>query len=698
MERIIWIDDIDNCITIDINCDKAMPEIRKLSELHTMLRDGSLELVHKDPYNIYFIDDELSEAEIETRDRRWSTIEDLISLEPEIYYRETIWKMIEKYAGDYPKASVHRNLRLYWQRGNTKNSLVPDYRFSGGRGVRKQLGNKKTGRPKKFNVENEGINVTEEVEYYFKKGIKRFKESDRVNVKDIYLMILNEYFVEGSYYESEEEKVRLKQNIPSLRQFRYWYNRNSNLSSEVKSINRKGRRKHNLTDRPVLGSSDLYISAPGLKYQIDSTIGNFYLVSEKNPDVIIGRPTIYFVRDVFSRMITGIYVGFQNASWIAACMAVLNTVTNKVDYCKRYGIEINESDWPVYQLPEALFADRAEFKGYKAEQLTDAFGIRIENAPSYRADYKGIVEQAFNMTDNKLKRYLPGSVPKEGLVRGERDYRLDARLTLHSFTQALIKTVLFFNNSKWLKDYNRDEGMIYDNVPLIPLEMWNWGIKNRAGRLKVYPEAFVKLNLLPRYNGSITKNGIRFKKRVYYSCLKAENEGWFQDAALNGRWKVNLAYDPRDTTEVYLMNEDGTYEVCYLLKEYSPYSGMQIDEFSAIRDRQEEDYKTYKHKEYEKEIDLSNSHREISKESQKRHKEGTNHPIKSQKLKNIRENRRKEQEDNNDNEVIKLDKTREPGVSNTKVKDIHNKKQSIEEGNLEMDYFIQFQNKEIKNE
>lgn len=697
VERIIWIDDKDNCITIDINYNKAMPEFRKVSELNTMLDDGSIDFVYKDPYNIYFIDSELSEAEVKTRDRRWNMIKDLVSLEPEIYERKNIWKMIERYAENFPKVSVHRNLRVFWQRGSVKNSLVPDYRFSGGRGIRKKLGSQKTGRPKKYNTDNQGINVTEEIEYFFEKGIKKFKESNKLNIRDVYLMILNEYFVNNFYYENGEKKTKLKHNIPSLRQFRYWYNKNSNLNSKTKSINRKGRRKHNLTDRPTLESSDLYISAPGLKYEIDSTIGNFYLVSEKNPDVVIGRPTVYFVRDVFSRMITGMYVGFQNASWIAASMALLNTVSNKVDYCKQYGIEINESDWPIYQLPEALLADRAEYKGHKADQLVGAFGIRIENAPSYRADYKGIIEQAFNMIDNKLKRHLPGSVPKEGLERGEGDYRLDARLTLRSFTQALIKTVLFFNNSKWLKDYNRDEGMIYDNVPLIPLEMWNWGIKNRAGSLKVYSEDYVKLNLLPRYYGSITKNGIRFKKKIYYSCLKAEKEGWFQDAVLNGSWKVNLAYDPRDTTNIYLINEDGTYEICYLLEKYSPYGGMQMDELVAIRDRQEEDYNTYKHTEAEKEVDLSNFHRKISKESQKRYKEETNNPIKSEKINNIRDNRKRERESNKSKETIILG-TLDDNIEEIKSRDVHSENRSVEESNPELEALLRTQREALKNE
>lgn len=50
---------------------------------------------------------------------------------------------------------------------------------------------------------------------------------------------------------------------------------------------------------------------PGSRYQIDATIGDVYLVSEYNRNQIIARPIIYVVIDVFSRMITGVYVGLE---------------------------------------------------------------------------------------------------------------------------------------------------------------------------------------------------------------------------------------------------------------------------------------------------------------------------------------------------------------------------------------------------
>ena len=61
---------------------------------------------------------------------------------------------------------------------------------------------------------------------------------------------------------------------------------------------------------------------PGARYEIDATIADLYLVAEDDPALIIGRPVLYFVKDVFSRMVVGMYVGLENPSWVAAMVAL----------------------------------------------------------------------------------------------------------------------------------------------------------------------------------------------------------------------------------------------------------------------------------------------------------------------------------------------------------------------------------------
>ncbi|WP_164907502.1 hypothetical protein [Clostridium septicum] len=43
-------------------------------------------------------------------------------------------------------------------------------------------------------------------------------------------------------------------------------------------------------------------------------------------------------------------------------MALASVVKDKVELCKEYGVEINEEEWPVRNLPDNIIADRGKWK------------------------------------------------------------------------------------------------------------------------------------------------------------------------------------------------------------------------------------------------------------------------------------------------------------------------------------------------
>ncbi len=139
-------------------------------------------------------------------------------------------------------------------------------------------------------------------------------------------------------------------------------------------------------------------------------------MSSFDRNLIIGRPVVYGVIDVYSRLMTGIYVGLEGPSWVGAMMALDNMVKNKVDFCTQYDITIDESQWPAHHLPEIIIADRGEFEGYSVENLINNFNIKIENISLYRGDLKGIIERQFRTINGKIKRKAPGAILLQGGV------------------------------------------------------------------------------------------------------------------------------------------------------------------------------------------------------------------------------------------------------------------------------------------
>lgn len=588
-ERILWMDEGRNIVfVIDVNADNAMPEIRKLTDLELALETELAEKLGHDPFMKAIPEDVIMEKYKMFRNSILGMLSPAISLknEPAIYFRENRGTIVKEIARqmNISSVTVYKHLRRYWQRGKNINALLPDFLNCGGKGKFRVWGEKKTGRPRNYpEINGEGINITSQVKKVFEMSVSRFYHTNRENTfSAAYELMLKEFFtITHQNSTGELVPVLLPLNsIPTIRQFRYWYEKERNIKKMIQS--RKGAKKFELNHRAILGKSDYGITGPGSKYQIDATVGDVYLVSRFNRSWIIGRPVIYFVIDIFSRMIAGMYVGLEGPSWVGAMMALANAMTDKVKFCREYDMEITDDDWSCHHVPEAILADRGELEGRNIETLINSLNVRVENNPPYRADWKAIVEQYFKTVKMKVKPFLPGFVITDSKERGGRDYRLDAKIDIYQFTKIIIKCVLVHNNEHRLDAYGLDEDMIADNLNPIPKEIWDWGIGNRSGRLRTFPEDIIKLNLMPSEKATVTAKGIKFRN-MYYCCHKALKDSWFENARNKGSWKVDIAFDPRNMSKIYLRGEGGqSYEECSLLSWQERFMNKSMDEINYL--------------------------------------------------------------------------------------------------------------------
>ncbi|MDU9020803.1 MAG: Mu transposase C-terminal domain-containing protein [Acinetobacter baumannii] len=309
-------------------------------------------------------------------------------------------------------------------------------------------------------------------------------------------------------------------------------------------------------------TSNAQALGPGARYEIDATIADIYLVSNSNPESIVGRPTIYFVIDVFSRLVAGFYIGFESPSYLAAIQALNIAMTDKVKYCAEYGISIQQEDWPSVGLPDALLADRGELLGYQIEALEKTFAVRLENAPARRGDAKGIVEQAFNTYQAYFKKEGKGKGVVEGTTvkkTGGNDYRQDATLNIHQFTEIILACIISHNQFHVLKTYDREPDMPND-LPTIPLHLWNWGIQNRTGKLRSVPEEALRIALLPRTKITISDLGIK-AFGLYYLAKEVLDLGWLHRKTGSSRpQNLEAAYDPYSMNKIYIFPKDNSLE------------------------------------------------------------------------------------------------------------------------------------------
>ncbi|MEQ1528505.1 MAG: transposase [Methylococcales bacterium] len=487
-----------------------------------------------------------------------------------------IAKVIEEYSTT--KQTVYRLLRRYWQRGQTVNALLPDYKNSGGKGKSRNAKDKKLGRPR-INKPGIGAVIDANIARLFRIAIEKHMLTDKGNS----LQYAHRQFtaIYETYYPQipEEEK-------PSFWQLEHFYKREYHQVETIKK--RSSKIEYQKDIRPLFGTVNTSVLGPGSRFEIDATIADIYLVSNSERQNIVGRPVVYMVIDVFSRMVAGVYVGMENPSYATAMLALINALTNKVNFCKAYGLEISFEDWPVAGLPDAILADRGELIGHQIESLERTFSVRIENTPPYRGDAKGVVERYFRTVQAVFKPHAPGVVTETIIrKRGGKDYRLDAKLTIDAFTGIILNAVLFHNRHHTLEDYDRDIDMPTD-LPMTPLSLWNWGLQNRTGKLRSASVDAITVALLPRIKATLSELGISVFG-VFYTCREIVEKGWLhRSKEISRPQNLKAAYDPRSADHIYLFpnSNSSEYWLCTLTQKSREFSGCSFWDVWQIKSEQ----------------------------------------------------------------------------------------------------------------
>jgi hypothetical protein len=584
LERVLWIDIGGNGLyAIDIASNTALPRFWDAAYLDLALSEGRLTVEPSDPTMRLLAEDTLPARQRERRDSAWAIIRPLVLDQPKIFTADQRGLLVRQVMHErcVTKQTVYRLLRRYWQRGMTPNALLPDYYRSGAVGQERPMTGKKRGRPRIYG-EVPGINVDAETRKRFKSIITlEFARNRKLDMATAYRALLDRYYsVSEVCEETGQQRVMRLLDCPSMMQFRYWSERDNDVF-HIERI-RRTPRVYDKDMRAILGTSSSEVIGPGSRYQIDATIADVYLVSRYDRSKIVGRPVLYVLVDVFSRMVVGVHVGFEGPSWMGAMMALANTAANKVEYCHQYGLEIQPQDWPCQALPEVLLSDRGETAGRAIETLISRFNVHVETAAPFRADWKGIVEQQFRLLQAPFAPYVPGYIQTDYRERGGEDYRLDATLDIDQFTYIILSCVLNSNNLRGMKQYHRDPDMVADGVKAIPADLWEWGIQRRSGRLKHYPHDLVKLSLLPSGEARVTASGVNFYG-CFYSCSKALKDHWFERARQRGTWVVHISYDPRCMDTIYLHDTRESFIVCNLTDRSQDFRAMSLWEIDQIR-------------------------------------------------------------------------------------------------------------------
>lgn len=517
----------------------------------------SLELKLSDPMRREVVSERTSD--IEYRDNIITIMKEIVDKnEPAIYFKSMRYRYVQEWReknkdkeGNYKLgvSTLYGYIDKYLAGGRQIDLFTPEYGNCGLRGKEKNCGKEKLGRPKsESNTELDFI-MNEDAKEIIRKAYKAYV--NRFGLRGAYDNMLTEHYLKN--------KVK-----PSYSQFCYWGEKLNNSIDIKKDAN--GKIIYDKDMRPLKATVRQDTFGPGSEFMMDSTKDNTYAVSLRFQHKYLGRCTLYLTCDVFSGMVTGFYVTPDNASYYNAALTLYNTGINKVEVFKELGLDfLTYEDWPCDYMPFRILGDRGpEFISYMSESIPKNLEIELNNTPPYRPELKSIVERSIRSLLSNIEGQLYGAgLIRKGPKRITKDSKKEAILNYKDISKIIVLEILKHNNTKPIDGYKRTPEMIEDNVPTIPIHLWNWGISKGLGSLRRFCKQELWIKLLPTEKDvTFNREGYLFKGDRWINC---DPEGeLLREKLVASKSKgdtVTVSYNPTDIKETYLVYDKKFYRI-----------------------------------------------------------------------------------------------------------------------------------------
>lgn len=411
-------------------------------------------------------------------------------------------------------------IRLFFQSGLQFEALV-DKRYLGNSKGQQFDYKVKTGRPSEV-IGNQGVPLNSELRGIFDEGIAVYKKGRSKSISNVFTFILSKYFRSTFVVDGKTQVALLPEvELPTIKQF---YNHvRKNVSKEERDRIKTSIMEQRNNKRISSGTATFDVLGPGYLLELDETEADCYLVASFDREKVISRAIVYIAVDVYSRMIVGVHVGFDNNSYIGFSNLMMSIIDNKKELCNRYNLEVNPGDsvecysiediFPSDFCPANIRTDHgSEYISKAFEDFCNSFAINTSLPSVGMGSLKGTVESIFN----ELNAYVNNCCEKNGQVtkRHDSDHRKRAVLTIEEYTKMVLAFVLI-HNQKCFPAFPLTKDMIDAGVPPIPVCIWKYGLANTVRPRPIMSKLKYLYALMKKGKARLTKSGICFKGLTY---------------------------------------------------------------------------------------------------------------------------------------------------------------------------------------
>lgn len=477
---------------------------------------------------------------------------------------------------------------------------------------------KKTGHPT-MNALGKGVPLTDEIRTYFDEAIKDFLIGRAKTKKDAYMTMIEKHFINEEETPTGIRVSVLPDNLrPTLKQFLN-YTRVRVPQEEIDKAKTSAREQRN-NKRLLLSDNLQGVMGPGDLWEVDECEIDLSLVSVENPSVTVGRPIVYVMIDVYTRMIVAYSVAFDNNSVLGITNCFLTLLDDKQELCNRFGIQIGANEWPSKILPLRLRSDYgAEYISHAMDTICCKLGVAKELVSPATGSLKGQVEQLFHQIHAAQNSLLEG----KGLIekRYDSNHHQEATLNIQEF-EAVLLTYIVGHNRKYMEKYPLTKDMRQQNVEPCPIDLWKYGVSLNGSPRPITNEVMFRHSLLLPVKASVGRAGITFKGLFY---INLQDEALLRDmylASTHGKKKLESAcIDPRNIGHLYYIREGKlmTASLNYKKTGMKEYEGMTLSEYNALHNKKKDDDAIGRETNLQMDIAIRDRQAKIVSEAQKRH-------------------------------------------------------------------------------
>lgn len=455
--------------------------------------------------------------------------------------------------------------------------------------------------------------------------------------------ILEHYFMMPSYNEGKmtfalmpQEKILSYQKV-----YRFI---NANLGGKTIKEYIKGDRDFRNNNRLLSGNARTGLVSIGQLFQLDECEVGVTIVSERDPDKVIGKPIVHCAFDPVANIIVGINIGLKNNSYSGFCDLMMTMLEPHENQTSLVDVHCTDDVFPSMILPKEIRADHgAEYESQALMKAARELGIKVQLVPVAAGSYKGGVENVFMRLQHILKITLQeyGYILPEN--NGGKNARKKACLTLKDMRQIIYKIVLDLNQAN-LPGYSMSREMMEAGVAPTPVAIWDYHKKN-GGLLTTVTESNRQTILFSLLSQADKKRRFKLSRAgveyVGHTLRFFSDEEWFALMLRDKNAEVDIRYDDQSVDVIYLRYQKEIHCVPLAVRreELASFKGMSWYEYDELYKYQ----KSIKndHAALERRLNTEREVKQIARNAQVLQAE--EQKARKNDVKNIKENRKVEQ-------------------------------------------------------